>query len=259
MKINQISQLLGLNVSNQNKKEALEICNNLLLKIIQLFRSQPFGILTFYGINTKNMREHSTFLENVESYLSTHNFNFIKISVQWNIKFKDVLNFTEIGYFIINPTFEDMILMAKKFDQSLFVYSKESNTNVYYSDGTKIQLEKDTYKFGEIASNALILNFVDFKLFIDKVLDYRFNFLKQDEINIDDRIVVFSKSKFTFDTYLTVIDVHDIRQNGIISFERSKKSPAISPKVFHFDEIVWAIKLTSIKVNNNLTQYKNVV
>ncbi len=79
------------------------------------------------------------------------------------------------------------------------------------------------------------------------------------DIKIDDRIVVFSKSKFTLDTHLEVIDVYDVRQNGIISFERSKTTPAISPKVFHFDEIVWVFRLNTEKVNSNIRVYRNAV
>jgi hypothetical protein len=63
----------------------------------------------------------------------------------------------------------------------------------------------------------------------------------------------------TFESCLEIIDVHDIRQNGIISFERSKISPAISPKVFHFDEIVWAFKLSTSKVNSETQVFRSAV
>lgn len=259
MKKQQISQLLGINVSNSNKKEALEIGNNLLFKVIKLFKKHTFGIITFYGISPSKIKHHQTLLQNADNFLKLKGFNFIKISVQWNLKFKDVLNFREIGYFILNPTFEDMIEITKRFDQNLFIYSNDKDTQVYYDNGSKINLEKDTFDFGTIAGEALILNFIDFKLFIDTILDYHFNFLKRSDIKIDDRIVVFSKSNFTHESTINVIDVYDIRQNGIISFERSKVSPAISPKVFHFDEIIWAFKLGPQKVSSSLSYYRNAV
>ena len=259
MKVHNLSNLLGLKVTNQNKKEALEITNNLLLKVIQLFKNHSFGIITFYGINHKNLKEHQKQLESAENLLRIKGLNFIKIFVQWNIKFKDVLNFREIGYFILNPTFSDMTELTKKFDQSLFVYSQEKNTDVYYANGTKINLEKDTYEFGEFVSSAMILNFVDFKLFIDSIVDFDFHFLKREEIKIDDKVVILSKNKFTFDTHLEIIDVHDIRQNGILFFERSKSTPAISPKVFHFDEIIWICKLNREKIDSHSKVYKKVI
>lgn len=258
MKTYQISQLLGVNVSSSNKKDALEIGNNLLFKVIKLFKKHTFGIITFYGVSPSKIKHHQTLLQNAENYLKLKGFNFIKISVQWNIKFKDVMNFREVGYFILNPSFEDMIEITKKFDQSLFVYSTNNDAQVYYDNGSKINLEKDSYDFGSIAGDAVILNFIDFKLFIDRILDYHFNFLKRNDIKIDDRVVVFSKSSFTLESSLDVIDVYDIRQNGIISFERSKVSPAISPKVFHFDEIIWVFKLGPQKVNSSVSYYKNV-
>lgn len=259
MKINQLSQLLGVKVTNQNKKEAIEITNTILFKIIKLFKTKNFGVVTFYGINQKNQKQHQSIFQFAENYLSLHKWNYIKISAKWNIKFKDVLSFNEIGYFILNPTFEDMIEITKHFDQSLFVFSQDGDTQAFYANGSKINLEKDTYDFGSIVENASILNFVDFKLFIDSILDFDFQFLKMEEIKIDDRIVVFSKNKFTLDTQLEVIDVYDVRQNGIISFERSKMTPAISPKVFHFDEIIWAFRLNTEKVNSNIRIYKNAV
>lgn len=259
MKTNQISRLLGINVSNQNKKAAIELSNHVLFKVIQLFKVQGFGLLTFYGVNTKNIKQHQNVLQNTENYLNNKGLNYIKISVQWNIKFRDVLNFREVGYFILSPTFDDMIEITKKFDQSLFIYSQSDDAQVYYANGTKFNLEKDSYNFGNIASDAVILNFVDFKLFIDAILDYNFQFLNRDDLKINDKVVVFSKSKFTFETCLEVIDVYDIRQNGILSFERSKISPAISPKVFHFDEIIWIFRLCPTKVISNINYYRNVV
>ncbi len=259
MRTNQISRLLGLTVSNQNKKEAIELSNHILFKIIQLFKRQGFGLLTFYGVNTKNIRQHQNILQKAEYYFNNNGLNYIKISVQWNIKFKDVLNFREIGYFILSPTFDEMIEITKKFDQSLFIYSQADDAQVYHANGTKFILEKDSYNFGNIASNAVILNFVDFKLFIDSILDYNFQFLKKDDIKINDKVVVFSKSKLTFETCLEVIDIYDIRQNGILSFERSKISPAISPKVFHFDEIIWIFRLCPAKVISKINYYRNAV
>lgn len=259
MKVAQISQLLGVKISSQNKKEAIEISNHLLLKIIQLFKKKNFGIITFYGINQKNMNQHTSLLQSAEEYLSSRGFNFIKILAQWNIKFKSVMNFREVGYFILNPSINDMIEIAKKFDQSLFIYSEENDIRVYYSDGSRINLEKDSYDFGNLASSAIILNFIDFKMFIDSILDFNFKFLRKDEIKLDYRIVIFSKNKMTFESCLEIIDVHDIRQNGIISFERSKISPAISPKVFHFDEIVWAFKLSTSKVNSEIQVFRSAV
>lgn len=259
MKINQISRLLGVKISNQNKKEAIEISSTVLFKIIKLFKTKNFGLITFYGINQKNAKKHQILLQTAENYLEMKGLNFIEIIAKWNIKFSDVLNFSEIGYFILNPTFTQMIEIAKRFDQSLFIYSENDETQVFYSNGDKIKLEKDNYDFGSVASNALILNFVDFKLFIDTILDFNFQFLDKDEIKIDSQIVIFSKNKFTLETHLEIIDVYDIRQNGIISFERSKTTPAISPKVFHFDEIVWVFKLDSKNNNSDIKTYKNVV
>lgn len=259
MRTNQISQLLGFRVSNQNKKEALEISNALLFKIIKLFKSKNFGLITFYGVNQKNMKQHQQILQTAENYLENKGLNFIKIMAKWNLKFRDVLNFSEVGYFILNPAFNQMIELTKKFDQNLFVYSENSETQAYYANGDKIILEKDNYDFGSIASNALILNFVDFKLFIDSIIDFNFHFIDKDETKIDEQIVILAKNKFTSETHLEIVDVYDVRQNGIISFERSKTTPAISPKVFHFDEIVWAFKLNPKNENTGIKVYKNVV
>lgn len=259
MKTNQISQLLGVKISNQNKKEALEISNFLLFKIIKLFKSKNFGLITFYGVNQRNLKQHQQLLQTAENYLLKYGLNFIKIMAKWNLKFRDVLNFNEVGYFILNPTFTQMIEITKRFDQDLFVYSENYETQAFYANGDKIKLEKDNYDFGSIASNALILNFVDFKLFIDSIIDFNFHFIGKDEIKIEDQIVILAKNKFTSETHLEIVDVYDIRQNGIISFERSKTTPAISPKVFHFDEIVWAFKVNHKNENTGIKIYKNVV
>lgn len=259
MKVNQISQLLGVKISSQNKKEAVEISINILAKIIDLFKNHNFGLFTFYGINPHNYRLNQQKLQACEHYLCSRGFNFIKIVAQWNLKFKDVNNFKEIGYFILNPSLDDMIEITKRFDQDLFVYGNGKEINLFYSSGSKIELEPDKSDFGSFANKSMILNFVDFKLFIDSILDFNFNFSKQNEIQIDDRIVVFAKNKLTFNTHLEIIDVYDIRQNGIISFERSKTTPAISPKVFHFDEIIWAFKLSKERVKTNVNAYRKAV
>jgi len=259
MKVNQISQLLGLKVTSQNKKEALEISINLLAKIIELFKNHNFGLFTFYEINPQNYKLYQQKLLACENYLNSKLLNYIKIIAQWNLKFKDVNNFKEIGYFILEPTFDEMIELTKRFEQDLFVYASDRKINLFYSNGNKIELEPDKVDFGNLANKSLILNFIDFKLLVDSILDFNFNFTKMNEIQIDDRLVVFAKNKFTFNTHLELINVYDIRQNGIISFERSKITPAISPKVFHFDEIIWVLKLNSDRVKSNEKIYRKAI
>ena len=259
MKVNQISQLLGLKVTSQNKKEAVEISINILAKIIDLFKNHNFGLFTFYEINPQNYKLYQQKLLACENYLNSKRLNYIKIIAQWNLKFKDVNNFKEIGYFILEPTFDEMIELTKRFEQDLFVYASERKINLFYSNGNKIELEPDKVDFGNLANKSLILNFIDFKLFVDSILDFNFNFTKMNEIQIDDRLVVFAKNKFTFNTHLELINVYDIRQNGIISFERSKITPAISPKVFHFDEIIWVLKLNSDRVKSNEKIYRKAI
>lgn len=259
MKVNQISQLLGVKVTNQNKKEAAEISMNILANIIDLFKNQNFGLFTFYGINPQNYKLQQNKLQACENYLISKGYNFIKIVAQWNLKFKDVNNFKEIGYFILEPSFDEMIGITKTFEQDLFIYGSKRQINLFYSSGSKIELELDKSDFGNLANKSVILNFVDFKLFVDSILDFNFNFTKANEIYIGDQIVVFAKSKFTFNTHLEVIDVYDIRQNGIISFERSKTTPAINPKIFHFDEIIWVFKLNKDKIKSNSKAYRKAI
>jgi hypothetical protein len=141
----------------------------------------------------------------------------------------------------------------------LFVFGSQNVINLFYSNGRKIELEPDRIDYGSIANKSVILNFVDFKLFIDSVLDFNFNFIKLDKIKIDDRLIMFAKNKLTSNYHLEIIEVYDIRQNGIISFERSKTTPAISPKVFHFDEIVWTISLNKNKVVANVKDYRKAI
>lgn len=258
MKIGQISQLLGTKVNSQTKKEAIEVTVHLLSRMINLFKTQGFGLFTFYGVNPSNLRINQHKLLECERYLDAKGYNYIKISVQWNIKFKEVMNFKEIGYFIFNPTFEDMIEITRRYDQDLFTYSNSGKTNIYYSNGTRIELEPDKADFGELANRSLILNFVDFKLFIDSILDFDLKFVDIKEVNLEDKLLLFAKNKFTSNnSQLEIIDVYDIRQNGIISFERSRNSPAIYPKVFHFDEIIWVLKLSRSVANSNKKVYRH--
>ncbi|MEJ5304606.1 MAG: hypothetical protein WHV63_01570 [Ignavibacteria bacterium] len=259
MKINQISQLLGMKVTSQNKKEVVEISINLLSKIIELFKNRQFGLFTFYGINPQNYKFQQQRLIDCENYLTSKGLNFIKIVAQWNLKFKEVNSFKEIGYFIIEPELNDMIEITKRFEQDLFVFSSEKKTNLYYSNGSKIELEQDKTDFGNLINKAVILNFVDFKLFVDSILDFNFHFKKKNEVHISDHLVVFAKNKLTLNTHLEVIEVYDIRQNGIISFERSKISPAISPKVFHFDEIIWMFNINKNWIKSNSKIYRKAV
>ncbi len=259
MKINQISKLLGSKVTSQNKKESVEISVNILIKIIELFKNHNFGLFTFYGINPQNYKFNQQKLQACENYMASKGLNFIKISTQWNLKFKEMNIFKEIGYFILEPTFEDLIDLTKRFEQDLFVFGSQNVINLFYSNGSKIELEPDRIDYGSIANKSVILNFVDFKLFINSVLDFNFNFIKLDKIKIDDRLIMFAKNKLTSNYHLEIIEVYDIRQNGIISFERSKTTPAISPKVFHFDEIVWTISLNKNKVVANVKDYRKAI
>lgn len=259
MKVTQISKLLGSKVKNQNKKESIEISINILSNIIELFKNQTFGLFTFYGINPQNYKFNQQKLQACENFIASKGLNFIKISAQWSLKFKEVNNFKEIGYFILDPGFEDMIELTKRFEQDLFVFGSQNNIHLFYSNGSKIDLEPDKIEFGKLANKSVILNFVDFKLFIDSFLDFNFNFTKLNEIKISDRIIVFAKNKLTSNFHLELIEVYDIRQNGLISYERSKTTPSISPKVFHFDEIIWTISLNKNKFKSNEKYYRKAV
>ncbi|MGB9665187.1 MAG: hypothetical protein ACPL25_09780 [Ignavibacteria bacterium] len=259
MKVTQISKLLGFKVGNENKKETSEISINILTRIIELFKNQTFGLFTFYGINPQNYKFHQQKLQACENFISLKGLNFIKISAQWSLKFREVNNFKEIGYFILEPTFDDMIELTKRFDQDLFVFGSQKNIGLFYSSGNKIELEPDKMDFGGLANKSVILNFVDFKLFIDSIFDFNFNFKRVKEIKINDRIIVFAKNKLTSNFHLELAEVYDIRQNGIISFERSKTTPAISPKVFHFDEIIWTISLNKSNVKSNEKVYRKAI
>ncbi len=259
MRIEKISQFLGTKVNSYNKKEAQEIVSNLILKILQLHRQQSFGVLTLHNSKQNSFHTYRDQIIKVENFLKYSGFNFIKFSALWNLKFKEVMTFREIGFIILNVTFERMKEISSRVDQDLFILSKVGDTNVYYSDGSQIHLENDTYEFGKLNGTTVILNFVDFKMFIDEILDFHFHFIARKDLQIDDRIMVFAKNKFTFQTHLEIIDIYDIRQNGIISIERSNRTPAITPKIFHFDEIVWAIKINSPTVSAKWRAYKDAV
>lgn len=257
----QVSQLLGVKVNNKNKREATEFSINVLSKVINLFREKRFGIITLHKINSSNLKSNQNLISQLNEYLKSKNLNYIQIMVQWYIKFVDVMNFKEAGYLIFDPSFEQMIELTKMFDQNIFVYSENSNTSLFYSNGEKINLKPDKTNFGNIVNNALILNYIDFKLFIDSILDFHFHFVNKNQIQIDDRLLIYSKDHETFSSSLDLITVYDIRQNGIISFERYRYLNTISPKVYHFDEIVWAVRVNSKVENksNSNSYYKKAI
>lgn len=257
----QVSQLLGIKVNNKNKREATEFSINVLSKVINLFRTKRFGIITLHKINSSNLKSNHNFINQINDYLKSKKLNYIQIMVQWYIKFVDVMNFKEVGYLILEPSFEQMTELTKMFDQNIFVYSENSNTSLFYPNGEKIDLQPDKTDLGSIVNNALILNCIDFKLFIDSILDFHFQFVNKNQIQIDDKLVIFSKNHETYNSSLDLIIVHDIRQNGIISFERYRYLNTISPKVYHFDEIVWAVRVNSNVENkyNSNSYYKKAI
>lgn len=256
MNTNQISQLLGVKINNKNKREATEFSLNVLSRVINLFRKQRFGIITLHKVNATNLKANQNLIKHIEDYLKSNNLNYIQFMAQWYIKFIDVINFKEVGYFIIDPTFEQMIEMTKKFEQNVFIFSERMDASLYYPNGERINLQQDKIDFGSIVNNALILNCIDFKLFIDSILDFNFQFVSKNQIKIDDKLVLYSKNNETFNTTLGIVTVFDIRQNGIISFDRSRYLNTISSKVYHFDEIVWAFRIKSkAEVKNNKSEF----
>lgn len=257
----QVSQLLGVKINNKNRREATEFSINVLSKVINLFRRKRFGIITLHKINSSNLKSNQSLINQLNEYLKSKNLNYIQIMVQWYIKFVDVMNFKEVGYLILDPSFELMIELTKMFDQNIFVYSEDSNTSLFYPNREKINLQPDKTDFGNIVNNALILNYIDFKLFIDSIIDFHFHFVNKNQIQIDDKLVIYSRDHETFSPSLDLVTVYNIRQNGIISFERYRHLNTISPKVYHFDEIVWAVRVNPKVQNkfNSNSYYKKAI
>lgn len=259
MKVNKLSSLLGVKIESKHKHDAQELSHYLLMNIINFFKSISFGVITLKKFDNSNKKHNKFIYESFEQKLSKEKLNYIKFSANWLIKLKEIINIKEIGYFILDATFEDMIRLSSEFDQEVFVYSENSNAKLFYSNGSEINLEPDKANFGSIAQKAILLNFVDFKLFIDQVIDFYFRFENSKDIKISDTIFIISKPRDTKKTSFDVIEVHDIRQNGFISFKRGLNSPEIKPVVYHHDEIVWAAKMNEKFKRINSVAYQKAI
>jgi len=136
-----------------------------------------------------------------------------------------------------------MVSLSKQFQQGTFIFSENGEHNLYYMDGYKVMLEKDEHLYGEIIEEAFLLKFKDFKFVFDTTIDFNFQFIDSRSLKSGDTVII-ERSDINEDVHnVEIISIEDVRQNALINFTRENVYNTIEPKVFHFDELKYMIKL----------------
>ncbi len=239
---NNLYKLLGRSKKELQSKDALLLGSISLQKIIEFFKNRSFGVITLQGIDIPKSKSQKIEVRKLKLELQRLKLNYIKFLGRWLIDFKETINTKEISFFILLPNFKTMIKLTKEFNQGTFIFSENGEHNLYYADGYKIMLEKDTNFYGNLIEAALLLKCKDFKFVYDSIVDFQFNFKDPNELKIGDEILLEQK----YSSELEFVIVNDIRQNAIIHFEREHEFNTIKPKVYQLDEIKYLLLIEEI-------------
>ncbi len=85
-----------------------------------------------------------------------------------------------------------MLPLSKEPVQKVFIFSFNGNIKRFFSNGIEIILQVYNPNLGDIVQKAMILNFVNFRLFISQIHDFELQFLRLKDIKIVDLILSVS-------------------------------------------------------------------